>query len=161
MCFSVIYFSSIQDTSHGKRLAHKWIKWGHQKEQNLNKQTKHRYISLTDQHFLLLQLVSMLKVYMTSIGLAEHIQRLDQLTLQVQESATNDQVWPIIFMTKYTQMLHPFKAPIPISNTQFTINRSINRTCLSTSAYYGGIILKSQGLFLMDVPVTTIQNKTG
>ncbi|XP_071797366.1 ankyrin repeat domain-containing protein 54-like [Asterias amurensis] len=39
-----------------------------------------------------LQLVSMLKVYMTSIGLAEHIQRLDQLTLQVQESATNDQV---------------------------------------------------------------------
>ena len=35
----------------------------------------------------------MLKVYMTSIGLAEHIQRLDQLSLQVQESATNEQVW--------------------------------------------------------------------
>ncbi|XP_022102384.1 ankyrin repeat domain-containing protein 54-like [Acanthaster planci] len=39
-----------------------------------------------------LQLVAMLKVYMSSMGLSEHMRRLDQLTLQVQEAATNEQV---------------------------------------------------------------------
>ncbi|XP_038068415.1 ankyrin repeat domain-containing protein 54-like [Patiria miniata] len=39
-----------------------------------------------------MQLVSMLKVYMTSMGLSEHIRRLDQLSLQVQQSTTTEQV---------------------------------------------------------------------